>query len=42
MEFTEKYTKKYVKGSTVVEMSYLIPFCLILFFSAHHDYFLLS
>ena len=32
MEFTEKYTKKYVKGSTVVEMSYLIPFCLILFF----------
>ena len=30
MEFTEKYTKKYVKGSTVVEMSYLIPFCLIL------------
>ena len=32
MEFTEKYTKKNVKGSTVVEMSYLIPFCLILFF----------
>lgn len=32
VEFTEKYTKKYVKGSTVVEMSYLIPFCLILFF----------
>ena len=42
MEFTEKYTKKYVKGSTVVEMSYLIPFCLILFFLLITYYFLLS
>lgn len=25
-------TRNYVKGSTVVEMSYLIPFCLFVFF----------
>lgn len=27
-----EHTRKYVKGSTVVEMAYLIPFCLFIFF----------